>query len=109
MNAPENRVAKRAKITAWITAYSDLRPADLHEADAGKLMSQLGYSSHDMTDQGWVRVGEASITVELASVEALAADTIAALRRKQGELQSAQTRIEGEIQKLLSISCEVAS
>ena len=36
-------------------------------------------------------------------------DAIAALRRKQGELQSAQTRIEGEIQKLLSISCEVAS
>lgn len=106
MNEP---IVKRGRIAAWLTAYSDTKPADLHMLDGDKLIGRMSYASHDMTDQGWVRVGEADITVTLASVEARTADTIAAPRRKQGELQSAATRIEGEIQKLLSITCEVTA
>ena len=103
MNAP---IVKRTKTGAWLTSYGGVMPADLHKLDGDDLIDRLAYSSQDMTDQGWVRVGEADITVTLASVEARTADTIAALRRKQGELQSAATRIEGEIQKLLSITCD---
>ena len=103
MNEP---IVKRGRIAAWLTVYSDTKPADLHKLDGDDLIDRLAYSSQDMTDQGWVRVGEADITVTLASVEARTADTIAALRRKQGELQSAATCIEGEIQKLLSITCD---
>lgn len=106
MNEP---TVKHGHIAAWLTAYSETKPADLHKLDGDKLAGSLIYAQHDMTDQGWVRVGEADITVTLASVEARTADTIAALRRKQGELQAASTRIEGEIQKLLSITCEVVS
>ena len=101
MNEP---IVRRGRIAAWLTVYSDTKPGDLHKVEAAQLVNKLTYSSHDMTDQGWVHVGEADITVTLASVEARTADTIAALRRKQGELQIAATRIEGEIQKLLAIT-----
>ncbi len=103
MNEP---IVKRGRIGAWLTMYTDTKPADLHTLDGDQLIGSMSYASWDMTDQGWVRVGDADITVTLASVEARTADTIAALRRKQGELQTAATRIEGEIQKLLSITCD---
>lgn len=95
---------KTASIGAWLPAHNQFRPADLHSVDDVELANALGYSQHDMTSAGWVKVGTAKITVELLSVEQCMHGTIEALRREQGELQAKATQIEGEIQKLLAIT-----
>lgn len=102
-------VTKTAAISAWLPTSSSLRPLDMFGAAPLELINELGFSSIDMTGSGWVRVGEAQITVTLLPIEQCMADTIAALRREQAELQAKSTRIEGEIQKLLAITCEVVS
>lgn len=95
---------KTASIGAWLPSRHQYRPTDLLNADAVDMLNALGFSSHDMSTHGWVKVGDAHISVDLLPAEQCAADTIAALRREQGELQAKATQIEGEIQKLLAIT-----
>lgn len=95
---------KTATLKAWLPSHSSMRPCDVRGTDPLTLANECGFSSLDMATSGWVCIGEATISVELAPVERMTSDTIAALRRQQGELQAKATQIEGEIQKLLAIT-----
>lgn len=95
---------KTDRVGAWIPMHSDLRASDLHRMDDSVVVEALGYSNFPMADHRWIRIGEATITVELASELQRTQDAVAMLRREQAELQAKSTQIEAEIQKLLAIT-----
>ena len=84
---------------AWLpSAYLNASPEDF---------DNLHLSSADMTDCGWVKVGNASVTVELLSdtdqLTAKLSMLDEAERRADAECQRIKNQIEGERQKLLAI------
>lgn len=94
---------KTATISAWLPSTTDMRPTDLYSAESKALADTLGYSSRDMATCGWVRVGNATITLDLLPMKDLTQQTIDALRREQAELQAKCTQIDRQINNLLAI------
>ena len=101
------RTTKTGLIDAWLPAHCVYRPHELHDLPGDVLAEAIGLASHDMSGSGWVRIGLATVTIELMPLEQCIKDTIEALRREQGDLQAKATRIEDEVQKLLTIGYEV--
>ena len=102
-----------ATLTAYL-AHSWRTPAELAGLSQDELASSLHFTAHDMSGSaGWTEVGSAEITVTLKSHADMVNDTITALREAKRELlakaEAESTRIEGQIQKLLAITCEVQS
>ena len=97
------------EVDAWITCYSDLKLSDLANPPKG-FVNDLGYSDHDMSDQGWLKIGRAQITIAIDDQHQLVHAAIDSLRNAQKRVRAeAETRanaIEGQIQKLLAISYE---
>ena len=87
--------------TAWLTSFRAERNADLTDGD------NLNFSSFDMADQGWIKVGEAGISVTLRDPNEITASQVAVLReakrRLQAETEMKVNAIEGQIQSLLAI------
>lgn len=101
----------KGKAFAWTTKYSGVGPNELKDSPEDALVKDLSYSVHDMTDAGWVKVGDADVTVQLFGIEEIVSGQVDALKTmKQDVIAKAEaeaTRIEGEIQKLLAISYTV--
>jgi hypothetical protein len=94
---------KTAETKVWLPPFSSLKPAQLRSAKAGELVNTCAYSDHDMTSEGWVQIGTATISLELLPPEDLTAHQVAALRKQQGELIAKANQVEGQIQQLLAI------
>ena len=84
---------------AWLASYNT--HADPSDVD------NLFFASSDMTSFGWVKVGTASVTVELLSDTDLMTEQLAMLdeaeRRVKAEAQAKLNEIEGKRQRLLAI------
>ena len=101
-----------ATLTAYL-AHSYLTPADLIGKSPDALAAALSLAGDNMIGHpGWVKVGTAEVAVTLDSQDEIIVNTIAALRKAKRELlataEAESTRLEGEIQKLLAITNEVA-
>ena len=95
-----------AKMKAWLTEYSPLRPDQLNTPEA---IDAMVFSCSDMRDSGWTFVGEATITVDLIlKPEALIASKIETLKAQQNKIRSETqkelNRLEDMVQNLLAIS-----
>lgn len=94
---------------AWITEHSTARPEHIAEGDP-RLVGWLTYSTMDMSDCGWVLVGEAKITIDLPSIEEVVTNQVAALRQQitnvRAEAENKATELERQVQQLLAITME---
>jgi hypothetical protein len=94
------------KTKAWITQYSRVSPKDLIE---GRL-NNLTFHTGNMKDCGWTFVGEAEVSVQVPDEKTLIDNKVAALREEakliRAEATANVTRIEGQIQSLLAITCD---
>ena len=84
---------------AWLSsAFIDSDPEEF---------SNLHITDSDMTECGWVRVGTASVTVDLLSDADKMTNQLALLneaeRRVKADAQSKLNEIEGQRQRLLAI------
>ena len=93
-------------ITGKITAYLSGRSESSDPQD----IDDLAFSTLDMTDHGWVKVGDAEITVSLYGREEITRSQVSMLteakRRIQAETQAKINQIDGQIQSLLAIECK---
>lgn len=102
-----------ATIAAYMYRGSSGLPRDLSKATPEQLAGNLTFSASDWIkrDADYVCVGEATISVKLASYAEVVDAHVKALREHQKKVQADAaaevTRIEGEIQKLLAITNEV--
>ena len=84
---------------AWLPSFNSKEsPEDV---------KNLSFSEFDMTDQGWVNVGTATITVELLDNKEIVNGQLSMLneakRRVQAESARKLSEIETQIQSLLAI------
>ena len=87
------------QIGAWLPSYNvNADPSDVNN---------LFFANSDMTTNGWVRVGDATVTVELVSDTDLLTGQLAMLdeagRRVKADAQAKLNEIEGQRQRLLAI------
>ena len=81
------------QIGAWLSSYNvNADPSDVNK---------LFFANSDMTTNGWVRVGDATVTVELVSDTDLLTGQLAML--DEAERQRIKNEIEGQRQRLLAI------
>lgn len=97
-----------AKTKAWIHQYSSYAPgSDMNDQ---QVINNLSFSNQDMKTGGWTYAGEAEITVTLVDEKTLVDNKVEALREEakaiRAEATAKVTRIEGQIQSLLAISCD---
>ncbi len=94
---------------AWISQYNCLTPEQLQTAEGA---SSLYYSPIGLGD-GYTFAGDAVITVEIIDEQALVANKIEALREHAASIRAEATakctRIDGQIQQLLSIENKPSS
>ena len=88
-------------ISAYLSAYS------VEVKDSPDNFKNLSFSSVDMTPHGWVKVGDAEVSVSLFDSGEITRSQVAVLqeakRRVQAESQAKINQIEGQIQSLLAI------
>jgi hypothetical protein len=94
---------KTATIKAWLPSHADIKAAHAADADASALLNACGFASSDMTEHGWVYIGEATITVNLLPSQTLTQQHIEALRKEQAELSARAALIGQQINNLLAI------
>ena len=87
------------KTGAWPSSYNvNADPIDVNN---------LFFTNSDMTTNGWVRVGDATVTVALIDDTDLLTGQLAMLdeaeRRADAECQRIKNEIEGQRQRLLAI------
>ena len=87
------------KTGAWLSSYNvNADPSDV---------DNLFFANSDMTTNGWVRVGDATVTVVLLDDPDLLAGQLAMLdeadRRADAECQRIKNEIEGQRQRLIAI------
>jgi hypothetical protein len=97
----------KGRIDAWITNRGYPAAADLFTADEAEILNDVFYSTLDMSESGWVKVGTAEITVTLDEPPEIASKQIAALQGQLEEMraehQLQQTALLGRINNLLAI------
>ena len=87
------------KTGAWLSSYNvNADPIDVNN---------LFFTNLDMTTNGWVRAGDATVTVALIDDTDLLTGQLAMLdeaeRRADAECQRIKNEIEGQRQRLLAI------
>lgn len=96
-----------ASVTAWMTSNDDIR---LLERAPSAIASQLGYThgETDMSVHGWLRIGEATISINLMDHDTLISTQIESLRKAQEKVRADSERqvnsLEQKIQSLLAIT-----
>lgn len=89
---------------AWISEYNSNTPEQLRTP---KGADSLYYTSHDMSKSGHVFAGNAVVTLDLCGERELVDNKVASLREQAVSIRAKATaevtRIEGQIQSLLSI------
>lgn len=101
----------KGKTTVWLSG-SYYGPDDLKK-DGSKAVGKLSYSDHDMTEQGWTKIGTAQITLDLIDDEQMVANKVVSLnaeiRKIRANSENAITELQAKIQSLLAITNEVKS
>ncbi len=86
---------------AWLTDYRATKSADPSDIE------NLSFTPYDMADEGWVKVGEAEITVTMRDKNEIIDEQVSVLkeakRRIQAESVARVTQIDAQIQSLLAI------
>ena len=86
---------------AWLTDYCATNSADPSDIE------NLSFTPYDMADKGWVKVGEAEITVTMRDKNEIIDEQVSVLkeakRRIQAESVARVTQIDAQIQSLLAI------
>lgn len=101
------------QLIAWLQEHAD--PAGLLNPDAAVALNCLVFTlpSIDMSSHGWVRIGEAHITVDVPSPDRLIEAKVAALKKERvsvmGEAQAQCTRIDRNINQLLALTLDPAT
>lgn len=94
------------KTKAWLGMHNHVSPKDLIE---GRL-NHLTFQTADMSGFGWTFIGEAEVIVQVPDEKTLIENKVAALREEaktiRAEATANVTRIEGQIQQLLAITCD---
>jgi hypothetical protein len=97
------------KTFAWIS--SDWKSyAELLEmtGDGDRAVDYLSYSAHDMGGSGWIKVGEAKVTVELLPQDEMHASQLDALNKKlaaiRADNQQRENFILDQISKLQALT-----
>lgn len=97
-----------ATVAAWIPDFRD----DALDGTAERVVSQVAYSSNNMTTAGWTRIGEADITIRIVDEDALVQGQIASLEKQRAAvLADAQQKcnyINDRISKLQALTYEAA-
>jgi hypothetical protein len=95
------------KTKAWIASHCSVSPKDLIE---GRDIDSLTFWHGDMTKQGWTLVGEAELIVQVPNEKILIENKVESLREEAKAIRARATaevtRIEGQIQSLLAITCD---
>jgi len=96
-----------ATISAWLPEFSD---ADVLRRSAERAASSVFYTSTDMSNSGWTRIGEADITIRLVGDDELVQGQIAALEKQRtavlAEAQEKCNYINDRISKLQALNYE---
>jgi hypothetical protein len=94
------------KLKAYLSPYAVLKPHELHGAKPEQLAQNLTFWAECLVD-GYTHVGEVEATVHLHNESDIVGAKVESLRATQTELRARcereATRLEGEIQSLLSI------
>jgi len=94
-------------ICAYAT-YAKLGPEELKSEDGQKLVQVLSFAGDHMKGhEGWVYVGDATVTVEIIDTQEIVAGQVQSLEAQKQKVmadsQLAITRIDRQIQQLLAI------
>lgn len=99
--------------TVKVQIGSYIRQEWLRNPDDEEVFKCLSFTNLDMSDCGHTVVGEAQVTVTLPDHDTIIGNKVDALRaektRTLADAQLKATQIEGQIQSLLAITCEVAA
>jgi len=98
------------KLKAYLSPYSVIKANGIHGASAQELAHSLTFLAADweyVKKDGYTEVGEVSGNLYLFNATDIVGAKIAALKEEQtkvrAEAEAKATRLEGEIQSLLSI------
>lgn len=101
---------KTATLGVYISKYSELTPANIHNASNEDLAKGTALFAFNGPKE-WTRVGTAQVTFSLDCYQDMVASKVQALCAEQKEVlaeaQATSTRIEEQIQSLLAIANEV--
>lgn len=100
--------AKNETMKAWLTNdYTS--PEELHAAGGLNLLGLVHLSSHDMTDSGWVHVGNATVSLELFPIDGMVEKKVEALKAERDKAIADHfvkiNRLNEKINNLLAITC----
>ena len=92
------------KTTAWVTRYNAI---DYSSIDNDSI-NDLTYSDLNMSDCGWVKIGEATITIDLVDINGIVQNQIdsleAEIKAVEGHAYAKVTELKGRIQNLKAIT-----
>jgi hypothetical protein len=95
------------KRKAYLSPYASLKAGDIATATTAQLQAALCIYDHE-PPKDYILVGDCEITVHTHATSDIVGSAVAALRAAQQELRAksalADTRLEGEIQSLLSLT-----
>jgi hypothetical protein len=104
-------------IDAWIPSHCGFSFQDITDitdgGGASQVIGALGYANLDMTNSGWIKVGAATITVELMNEgdvnSAQMASLKAELQQTRADNQRRESAILDRISKLSALTYEVVA
>jgi hypothetical protein len=67
-------------VGVWLTEYAD--PAGLRSDDDVRFARTITFSTNDMRDCGWTRVGTATVTVELVDEKSVIESKVDSLQKQ---------------------------
>jgi gamma-glutamylcyclotransferase (GGCT)/AIG2-like uncharacterized protein YtfP len=89
---------------AWITRAENVDYSSIN----CESINEFAYYDRDMTDSGWAKIGEATITIDLVDIDNLVANQIDALEAEikavEGRAYARVTELQGKIQNLKAIT-----
>lgn len=105
-----SKIVSAQKVPIWITGEYP-NPKELHAMDDAKMVDLLTLYHSDMSQHGWIQVGEAEITITLKSDDEMVNSQIAVLRAKKAKAQAEALKkleeYEHRIQQLLALPAPV--
>ena len=98
---------KKMKLRAYLNPYSNIKVHEVENATSQQLERNLYITNHEPSAD-YTLVGEVEAEVYLHQHNDIVGNRVTALRKMQTEMRAraeeANTRLEGEIQSLLSIT-----
>lgn len=92
------------KTSAWITKSNNIDYSSIDDDS----INHVAYYDRDMTDNGWVKIGEATITIDLVDMDGMINNQIDALEAEikavEGQAYAKVTELKGRIQNLKAIT-----